>query len=215
MAPAELEEVGVKIVLLGANGRTGRHVLGGALSAGDAVTALVRASDKLAGLSHERLEVRVGSACDPRVLEALLPGHDVVISTLGPRRPTRAATAIYSDSAASIVEAMQGSEVNRLLVTSSALLFPSDRLLDGVLRRLTPSVVKEARRMEERIRSSSLDWTIARTGFLTNDRATSYRHAEGASPAGGGSISRAAVAHFLLTEARQPTHLRQVVGLCG
>ena len=68
--------------------------------------------------------------------------------------------------------------------------------------------------MEERIRSSSLDWTIARTGFLTNDGATSYRHAEGASPKGGGSISRAAVACFLLTEAQESTHLRQVVGLC-
>ena len=204
----------MKIVLLGANGRTGRQVLGRALSAGETVTALVRGEDRLADLSHERLEVRVGSACDPRVLEPLLPGHDVVISTLGPRRPTRAATAIYSDSAASIVEAMQGSDVNRLLVISSALLFPGDRLLGRVLRRLTPNVVREARRMEERIRSSSLDWTIARTGFLTNDGATSYRHAEGASPKGGGSISRAAVACFLLTEAQESTHLRQVVGLC-
>ena len=204
----------MKIVLLGANGRTGRQVLGRALSAGETVTALVRGEDRLADLSHERLEVRVGSACDPRVLEPLLPGHDVVISTLGPRRPTRAATAIYSDSAASIVEAMQGSDVNRLLVTSSALFFPSDRLLDRVLRRLTPNVVREARRMEERIRSSSLDWTIARTGFLTNDGATSYRHAEGASPKGGGSISRAAVACFFLTEAQESTPLRQGVGLC-
>ena len=83
----------MKIVLLGANGRTGRQVLGRALSAGETVTALVRGEDRLADLSHERLEVRVGSACDPRVLEPLLPGHDVVISTLGPRRPTRVRTA--------------------------------------------------------------------------------------------------------------------------
>ena len=205
----------MNIVLLGANGRTGREVLGRALSAGDTVTALVRAEGKLGDVSHERLEIRVGNACDPKVLEAILPGHDVVISTLGPRLPTKAATAIYSDSATSIVDAMQGSDVNRLLVTSSALLFPSDRLLDGVLRRLTPNVVKEAGRMEERIRSSSLDWTIARMGFLTNDRATGYRQAVGASPEGGGSISRAAVACFLLTEARRSAHRRQVVGLCG
>ncbi len=205
----------MNIVLLGANGRTGREVLGRALSAGDTVTALVRAAGKLGDLSHERLEIRVGNACDPKVLEALLPGHDVVISTLGPRLPTKAASAIYSDSAASIVEAMQGSDVNRLLVTSSALLFPSNGLLDGVLRRLTPNVVREAGRMEGRIRSSSLDWTIARTGFLTNDRATGYRHAEGVLPEDAGSISRAAVACFLLAEARQPAHVRQVVGLCG
>ena len=203
----------MNIVLLGANGRTGREVLVRALSAGDTVTALVRAEGKLADLSHERLDVHVGSACNPRVLAGLLPGHDVVISTLGPRRPTKASAAVYSDSARSIVDAMQGSGVDRLLVTSSALLFPSDRLRDRALRRLVPNLVNEARRMEDRIRSSSLDWTIARMGFLTNDATTEYRHAEGASPEGGGSISRAAVACFLLTEARRPAHLRQVVGL--
>lgn len=205
----------MNVVLLGANGRTGREVLGQALSAGDRVTALVRVADNLGDVSHERLEVRVGDACNPGVLEAILPGHDVLISTLGPRLPTKAATAVYSDSAASIVDAMQGSGVNRLLVTSSALLFPSDRLLDRALRRLTPNVVREAGRMEERIRSSSLDWTIARMGFLTNDPATGYRHATGASPEGGGSISRAAVARFLLAEAREAAHVGQVVGLSG
>lgn len=205
----------MNLVLLGANGRTGREVLGRALSAGDRVTALVRGEDKLGDISHERLEVHVGNACDPGDLEAVLPGHDVLISTLGPRLPTKAASAVYSDSAASIVDAMQGSGVNRLLVTSSALLFPSDKLLDRVLRRLTPNVVREAGLMEERIRSSSLDWTIARVGFLTNDPATGYRHCTGASPKGGGSISRAAVARFLLAEARESAHVGQVVGLSG
>ena len=203
----------MNIVLLGANGRTGREVLVRALSAGDTVTALVRAEGKLADLGHERLEVHVGSACDPRVLEKLLPGHHVVISTLGPRRPTKASAAIYSESANSIVDAMQASDVNRLLATSSALLFPSDRLRDRALRGLVRNVVKEARRMEDRIRASSLDWTIVRIGFLTDDATTEYRHAKGASPEGGGSVSRAAVACFLLTAARQPTRLRQVVGL--
>lgn len=203
----------MNIVLLGANGKTGREVLARALRTGDTVTALVRAEAKLADLSHERLQVHVGSPCDPRVLEALLPGQDVVISTLGPRLPTRAAAAIYSDSARAIVAAMQGSDVNRLLAMSTALLFPSNRLLDRVLRGIASHAAKEARLMEERICSSSLDWTIARTGFLTSDAGTGYRHAEGAFPKGGGSISRAAVASFLLTATRQSTHLRQVVGL--
>ena len=155
----------MNIVLLGANGRTGREVLVRALDAGDTVTALVRAEGKLADLSHERLYVHVGSACDPRVVEALLPGQDVLISTLGPRRPTKASAAVYSDSARAIVDAMQGSGVNRILATSSALLFPNGRLLDRALRRLVPSVVREARRMEELICSSSLDWTNRAHGF--------------------------------------------------
>lgn len=205
----------MKILLLGANGRTGRDVLGRALSAGNTVTALVRAEGRLADVSHERLEVRVGSPCDPTVLERLLPGHDLVISVLGPRWPSETASSIYPDSAAAIVNAMQGSDVDRLLVTSSALLFPTDRLFVRVLRRLVPSIVEGARRMEDQIRASSLDWTIARTSFLTNDRATTYRLGTDTLPEGGGSISRAAVASFLLTEAEQPSYRRQVVGLCG
>jgi putative NADH-flavin reductase len=205
----------VKIFLLGANGRTGREVLGRALSAGDSVTALVRAKDRLAEISHERLEVCVGNPCDARALELLLPGHDVVVSVLGPRRPWKSATAIYPESGAAIVAAMQRSDVNRLLVTSSGLLFPQHGFFLRALRWLVRSMVADAGRMEEQIRSSSLDWTIARTSFLTNDSAASYRLAVGALPEGGGSISRVAVASFLLAEAEQLHHVRQVVGICG
>ena len=205
----------MNILLLGASGRTGREVVGRALDAGDRVTALVRTAGQLDDISHARLSVHAGNPCDPAVLNMLLPGHDVVVSTLGPRLPTKAATRVYSDSAASMVHAMQGSDVRRLLVTSSALLFPGGGFLATVLRRLTPHVVRQAGRMEERIRLSSLDWTIARMGFLANDAATGYRHAEGASREGGGSISRAALACFLLAAARQSAHVRQVVGLCS
>lgn len=205
----------MKLFLLGANGRTGREVLRGALGAGDMVTTLVRGEDRLADVSHQRLETFVGNPCDPGVLEALLPGHDVVVSVLGPRWPSKAASAIYPESVAAIVEAMQRSEVDRLLVTSSALLFPDAGLLAGLLRRLVPGIVQAARGMEERVRASDLAWTIVRTSFLTNDSETSYRDAAGALPEGGGAISRSAVARFLLTEARQSGHLRQVVGLCG
>ena len=205
----------MKLLLLGANGQTGREVLRGALESGDTVSALVRGEDRLADVRHQRLKTFAGNPCDPAVLEALLPGHDVVISVLGPRSPSKAATAIYPESAAAIVEAMQRSGVDRLLVTSSALLFPDAGRLAGLLRRLVPAIVKQARDMEERIRASDLAWTIVRTGFLTNKSETNYRAAADALPEGGGAISRSALARFLLTESRQSGHLRQVVGLCG
>ena len=100
-------------------------------------------------------------------------------------------------------------------MTSSALLFPADSLFARALKRLVPNVVGETQRMEEKMRSSDLDCTIVRTSFLTNNGATNYRLAEGAPPKGGGAISRAAVARFLLTEAERPEHVRQIVGLCG
>lgn len=205
----------MKIVLLGANGRTGRQVLQRALDAGDTITALVRIKDTLIDVCHERLEVRFGDISKPNVLNDILPGHDVVISTLGPRKPTKAACRIYSKSATTILDAMQESGVRRLLLTSTALLFPSNKFSDRVLRWIAKNNVREAGQMEESIRASSLEWTIARTGFLTNANTTDYRLADGAFPVDGGSISRSALAEFLLTEAKQSSHLRQVVGLSG
>ena len=200
---------GMNILLLGANGRTGRQLLSRALKAGDTVTALVRGEDRLADVSHERLKVHTGSVTDPKVLAPLVPGHDVVVSALGPRRPTKAACAIYHEGAAAIVEAMQGSEVTRLLVTSSAMLFPKQTLFARTLRLLVTRMVTAARQMEDQIRASSLNWTIARTGFLTNDSVCTYRTSDSA----GGKISRAGLANFLKTEAEQCGHVREVVGL--
>lgn len=204
----------MKIVLLGANGRTGRQVIRVALEAGHSVTALVRSKDKLADISHERLAVRVGDACDPKALAPLLPGQDVVISVLGPRWPTKTATAVYSKSAHAIVEAMQAGAVKRLIVTSSALHFPADSTFVRVLKRLVPNIVAQSGQMEERVCGSDLDWTIARLGFLDNKSDARYRLAVGALPKGGGAVSRAAVARFLVTEAEQADHMREIVGLC-
>ncbi|MGK7910671.1 MAG: NAD(P)-dependent oxidoreductase [Synechococcus sp.] len=205
----------MKIALLGANGKTGRQIIGRALDAGDTVTALVRTEDRLADVTHKHLNVRIANVCNSDALKAVLPEHDIVISTLGPRKPTKTACAIYSESATAIVEAMQQSGVTRLIVMSTALLFPSDKLSDRVLNWIAKHNAQSAKTMEETIRTSNLDWTIVRTGFLNSNNSTEYRTAVGAFPDGGGSISRAAVARFLLTEARECKHLRQIVGLCG
>ncbi|MEM9190339.1 MAG: NAD(P)H-binding protein [Myxococcota bacterium] len=205
----------MKIVVLGANGRTGRQLLRFALKSGASVTALVRSVDRLTDMHHERLRVRVGSACDATTIRATIEGHDVVISALGPRWPTQAATSVYPESGAAIVEAMERSGVDRLLVTSSALLFPDDSFFVRSLRWLVPNVVDGARRMEEQIQASNLNWTIVRTSFLTDGSSTDYRLGRGTLPEGGGAVSRAAVASFLLAEAERAAFAREIVGLCG
>ncbi|MEZ8094525.1 NAD(P)-dependent oxidoreductase [Photobacterium swingsii] len=199
----------MKILLLGANGRTGREIIKRALDAGDFITALVRSEDKLIDITHPHLSVYTGNVCNSSTLKEILPGHDVVISTLGPKLPTKTACAIYSDSAKAIVDAMQESDVNRLLVTSTALLYPSRTLLERIIHLIARHSAKNAGLMEASIRSSSLDWTIARMGFLNDKLSNNYIMAESS----GGAISRSAVASFLLTEARESTHVHKVVGL--
>jgi uncharacterized protein YbjT (DUF2867 family) len=65
--------------------------------------------------------------------------------------------------------------------------------------------------MEDTILASKLEWTIARVGFLNEKSSAEYRLAEGALPEGSNSIPRAALAHFLITEAKQPNHLARLL----
>lgn len=173
------------------------------------MTAVVRSEDRLADVCHSNLNTYAGDVRDPSFLKQLVPGHDAVISTLGPRRPTKSACAIYPESALAVVEAMETCGVKRLLVTSTALLFPSRRWLHRALRLIARHNVRYAERMEQIILASSLDWTITRVGFLNNSGSINYQ----LSADEGGPISRKAVARFLLDEARASNHVQQVLGL--
>jgi len=203
----------MKLLLLGANGRAGREILSQGLAAGNSITALVRTKNRLSDVSHPRLQVCAGDVCDSRFLEPIIAGHDAVISVLGPRLPTKLACEIYSKSARSIVAAMLKTDVSRLLVTSTALLFPSSKLSDQFLRWVAKQNIVHAGLMEKHIISSSLEWTIVRCGFLTNSNDMNLRSANNLFPEGGGSISRAALAKFFINEASDPNCLGQVVGL--
>lgn len=205
----------MKIVQLGVNGRTGREVMRLALEAGDTVSGLVRWADLLGDLQHDRLQVHVGDVYDPEFLKTVFSGHDAVISTVGPRTSTKSACTIYPDSSAAIVEAMQATGLKRVLVTSTALLFPPSKIVDQVVRLIARNNLKAAGLMEERMCSAGLDWAFARTGFLTDGDERSYKKAAGAMPDGGGSISRLALAEFLATELKQSNHVGDVVGVRG
>jgi len=109
---------------------------------------------------------------------------------------------------------MQECGVKRLLVTSRVLLFRSAGLLDRFLRFVARHKARNAGLMEQTICASNLEWTIARLGFLNDKNSMDFRLAEGAFP-DDGSISRAAVASFLLSEAKKSKYLYKGVGLCG
>ena len=67
--------------------------------------------------------------------------------------------------------------------------------------------------MEEVVQASGLDWTIARPPRLTEEDYTSYRSREGAAPKMGFTLSRKAVAAFMLDAIEQQKHFRKIVGI--
>jgi putative NADH-flavin reductase len=194
----------MKLVLLGANGGTGQHVLHAALEEGMYVTAVVRSEGKRPKIAHPNLKTVVGDPCDPAFLKTVLRGQDALISTLGGRAPTKRATSVYYRSADAIVEAAWDTGLKRVLVTSTALLFPEQTLLGTLLQYLVPNVVRSADRMEKILRNSDLNWTAARAGFLSDSREATYRAIKGALPEGGTAVPRLALARFLVDAVRNP-----------
>lgn len=158
----------LKLVLLGANGRTGKLVLVAVHARDMEVTAVVRSAVKTPDLRHPRLHVVVGDHSDPEFLASVFRDHGAVVSALGGELPTKAATSVYFRSFYAIVKAASATRLKRVLVTSTALLFPDQTLLGKLLRFVVPNVVRSADRMEDILKNSGLNWTSARAGFLKN-----------------------------------------------
>ena len=76
----------MKVVVFGASGGTGCHIVDQALEAGYEVTAFVRSPEKL-GIEHCNLTIFQGDVMDAESVERAIAGQDAVLSVLGPTRP--------------------------------------------------------------------------------------------------------------------------------
>ncbi|MGH3342819.1 MAG: NAD(P)-dependent oxidoreductase [Carbonactinosporaceae bacterium] len=218
----------MKLTIFAATGGTGRKVLEQAVAAGHDVTAVVRNPKKLSG--QVRAVAADLTAPDQAALEAAVEGADAVLSGLGPR--TNAEAGIASRGTQAIVDAMKATDARRLIVISSESMVtipspgrpnpPRHDPGEGFILRYV--VGPPARRiilrkqyadlglMEDVVRDSGLDWTIARPALLTNKPLTGiYRMANGQKPRGGFKISRADVAHFMLSVIERPETFGQAI----
>jgi putative NADH-flavin reductase len=177
----------MRVVVFGANGPTGRELVGQALAAGHEVVAVTRHPEQV--LPRDRLAVVGADATDAAAVSAAVAGGDAVLSALGVPY-TRKPVTVYSTATANMIAAMAERGVRRLVVTGSAALDPGYRASDSVLFRrvMEPlfmrlpgkTVYADNREMEALIRASSLAWTIVRACWLFNAaRSSDYQICEG------------------------------------
>jgi putative NADH-flavin reductase len=202
----------MKILLIGATGRTGRLVLAQSIERGHDVTAVVRSAAKM-GSFYPRLNVREGDPLSAPVLEQALPGHEAVISMLGPAG--RGPMTVHADGARAATEAMGKAIVRRLIVVSTGLLFEGTGVIPAFLRRFVfKNVVEDSRNMERCVEQSQLDWTIVRPPRLLDGPGLGkYRSQAQGLPPRGSTIDRADLAHALLDILEQRLHVHTVVGV--
>lgn len=203
----------MRLFVIGANGRTGKEILDLARGRGHEVTAFVRSPDKLDTMPGVRVVVG-----DPRQRDSIasrLPGHDAVLSAIGPR-PSDALlrpTTLLADCARATVDAMTATGVGRLGIVSAAVLFPEKGLEFAFFRWLLRHHAHDLRAMECIVRASGLAWTIARPPRLTHSGDVSFVAVRDALPTGSRVMSFRSVAAFMLDAVERRSHVAEVVGL--
>lgn len=209
----------MKITLFGATGAAGRIVLERALAAGHDVTAYVRDAGKLPrAMPH--LKVVEGRLDDAAAIDRAVAGQDAVISLLGPKGDSRGLP--VSRGTALIVAAMQRHGVKRLVATATpSARDPNDRfslsfvLAVRMIRILAHDAYDDIVATAATVRNSTLDWTLARLPMLAEPTPGATVHA---GYVGDGklrlfSLSRNALADFLLAEATDPRWVRKAPAL--
>jgi nucleoside-diphosphate-sugar epimerase len=164
----------MRIVILGANGPTGRLLTDQTLAAGHEVLAVTRRPAEFP-LRDSMLDVVRGDVLDPDALDSVVEGSDAVLSTLGApfgKDPVE----VYSRGIQNAIDAMKKHAVRRLVVVSSGAVTGEDEPTGGFLfnRVLQPYVTRvlgrtvydDMRRMEAIVTSSDTEWTILRPSGL-------------------------------------------------
>ncbi len=203
----------MNILVFGATGPTGYQVVKQALDRDHAVTAFVRSPRKLP-ITHERLRVVIGDTTrDGASLAEAIAGQDVVISALGRRKSFRSHHLIER-SMNMIVPAMQSAGVRRLILVSAFGVGASQHdapLIPRIMYRVfLTEIFADKSAAEDEVRRSGLEWTLVYPVQLTNAPPTGkYRVGERLELHGVPKISRADVAHFILTEVDKRAFIRK------
>lgn len=199
----------MRLLIVGASGGTGRHLVQQALAAGHAVTAFVRDPARLP-VSHVSLRIAAGDVMRPDTLRPAVAGHDAVLCTLGakPEGADRAraqpGVPVCSVGTGHLIAGMQAAGVRRLVVESSCSVgdsraagrFPAPWVLRTVLR----EVMADKEIQEAAVRASGLQWTILRPVRMTDGERTGRVHVGREVRWGLGSrVSRADVAAVMLS----------------
>jgi putative NADH-flavin reductase len=203
----------MRLFVIGANGRTGREILDLALERGHEVTAFVRSPETLQNVPGVR--VLRGDPRQTDSIAAVLPGHDAVLSAIGPH-PSDALlgpSTLVADCARAAVDAMTASGVRRLAIVSAAVLFPEKGLSFAFFRWLLRHHARDLRAMEHIVRTSSLEWTIVRPPRLTQSPDSSFVALRDGLPTGSRVMSFRSVAAFMLDAVERRLHVDEVVGL--
>lgn len=205
----------MKLIIFGATGTLGRHVVAQALEQDHQVTAFARNPSAL-NLAHPNLVCIRGDALDKDAVANAVADHDAAVITLGAGMKGT----VRSVGSRHIIDAMERHGVRRLVCLSTLgagdshnnLNFFWKYIMFGLLLR---KAMLDHEAQEALVRSSSLDWIIVRPAAFHDGPATGlYKHGFPRSEKNLKlNVSRADVADFMLKGLTNNAYLHQLPGL--
>ena len=207
----------MKVLVIGAAGKTGEALVKGALARGYTVTAFVHDAKEFEAGGTRVIE---GDVLDAAVLESAIAGQDAVLDALGGHTPWKETT-LETNAARNVISGMGKHGVKRLMVVSAigvggtADLVPSwyEHLIMPTLLRGT---MHDKEAMEPVVEASGLDWTLVRPGHLVDGEATGVlRLFEPGSGETAHKITRADLAGFMLDLLESGQYKTQAVNIAS
>eukprot|EP00088_Acartia_fossae_P018163 TRINITY_DN20461_c0_g1_i1.p1 TRINITY_DN20461_c0_g1~~TRINITY_DN20461_c0_g1_i1.p1 ORF type:complete len:215 (+),score=45.35 TRINITY_DN20461_c0_g1_i1:39-683(+) len=163
----------MKVVIFGATGQTGMHLVQQALDRGHQVTAMVRNPAKMT-IQNENLTTESVDIFDKESFSSKLSGHDVVFSCLGFPTDKNGVTG-YTSATKAIVEAMRANEMKRFVACHSWYTEEKSRgeapwYLRWTLIPMIKTVLNNMRETEVWLdaEAKDIDYTVVRPPGLTN-----------------------------------------------
>lgn len=204
----------MNILILGATGRVGSHILNHALQDGHSVTALVRNPEKVQA-EDEDLTVITGDVLDKNDISRAMQGIDVVISALSTDRSN-----VLSESVPLIISSMESEGVKRIITIGTAGILNNRtepelfRYQSNESKRKLTRASEEHRTFYENLQQSSLDWTIVCPTYLPDEGYTGeYRTEPNVLPEDGSKISVQDTAEFAYNQIESNEYIKTRVGI--
>ncbi len=194
------------VLVVGATGETGPHVVRILQQHGIPVRALVRSAEKADAIKGAGVDIRIGDLGTDISLAPIMEGVQGVISVLGSRAlgDPELRDKIEYQAVVNLVDAAKQAGVQHFVFTTSSSTEHPERIP------FLTEMLRVKRRAELYLIDSGLPYTIVRPGGLVNDPATNdVRVGRGDTITG--RISRADVAQVLVQALLQPEALNQIV----
>lgn len=217
----------MRVVVFGATGATGRHVVDQALSVGHEVVAVARRPEQVVPRPH--LVACVGDVLDAASLRDSCRAADAVISCIGPRSNLNASAfmnnlrpgKVMSVGTANMVAAAEAVGVRRFVFQSGIGLSDGTEMtridrwvLRALWRPMFGAALRDKAEGERILRASALEWVVVRPVGLGNAPAAgSYLAGPNARVALFATLSFADCAACLLRAVSELEWTRQVVNL--